>query len=203
MKKRTTPSSRKPLTRRAVLARAKKIRMILMDVDGVLTDGRILLFDNHREIKSFDVKDGVAIHLARRAGLLTGVITGRSSEAVRLRAQELKLDEVHQNALDKLPVYRKILAKHSLSDEEVCYMGDDWVDIPILRRVGFAVVPSDADPEAKKQAHLQTRSAGGRGAVRETVDIILRAQGKRDAILSRYLGRPVDGTGKKRAGGTR
>jgi 3-deoxy-D-manno-octulosonate 8-phosphate phosphatase (KDO 8-P phosphatase) len=172
--------------------RAKKIRMILMDVDGVLTDGRILFLGNQMETKSFDVKDGVALHLARRAGLLTGIITGRSSEAVRWRAQELAVDEVHHKTLDKLPVYRRILARHDLRDEEVCYVGDDWVDIPILRRAGLAVVPADADPEAARHAHHQTRRPGGRGAVRETVELILEAQGKRKPLLSRYLD---DGSG--------
>jgi 3-deoxy-D-manno-octulosonate 8-phosphate phosphatase (KDO 8-P phosphatase) len=189
-KKKTVRRSSRALT---VSARARKIRMLLMDVDGVLTDGRILFYGNQQETKSFDVKDGVALHLARRAGLLTGIITGRQSEAVRWRAQELAIDEVHQKALDKLPVYRRILARQDLRDEEVCYIGDDWVDIPVLRRVGLAVVPADADPEAARHAHLRTRSRGGRGAIRETVELILRAQGKRQQLLSRFLG---DGAGR-------
>lgn len=186
MKGKTRTSRRRGATL-TLRARAKKIRMILMDVDGVLTDGRILFLGNQMETKSFDVKDGVALHLARRAGLLTGIITGRSSEAVRWRAQELAVDEVHHKALDKLPVYRRILARNDLRDEEVCYVGDDWVDIPILRRVGLAVVPADADTEAARHAHHRTRRPGGHGVIRETVELILEAQGKRKTLLSRYL----------------
>lgn len=194
-KKQTARRSTRPMT---VRTRARKVRMLLMDVDGVLTDGRILLYGNQQETKSFDVKDGVALHLARRAGLLTGIITGRQSEAVRWRAQELAIDEVHQKALDKLPVYRRILARQDLRDDEVCYVGDDWVDIPILRRVGLAIVPADADPETARHAHHRTRSRGGRGAIRETVELILQAQGKRKQLLSRYLG-DAAGRGKARS----
>ncbi len=181
----TTPAAG-PTQDRSVEERAREIRMILMDVDGVLTDGRLLFSADPEEGKFFDVRDGVGIHLARKVGLLTGIITGRKSEAVRRRAEELFMDEIHQKALDKLPVYEKILKKRSLRDREICYVGDDWVDIPILRRVGLAVTPADADPDTSRFAHHQTRRPGGRGAIREVIEIILRAQGKWQPLLDRY-----------------
>ncbi len=163
--------------------RARRVTLILMDVDGVLTDGGISLIDADRELKTYDVKDGVGLWIARRAGLLTGVISGRASASVRRRAAELRLDEVHLKIDDKLEAYVRILRRRRLTDAEVCYIGDDLVDLPILRRAGMPVAVADAHLEVRRLAGFVTRAPGGRGAIREVIDSILKAQGKWDEVL--------------------
>jgi 3-deoxy-D-manno-octulosonate 8-phosphate phosphatase (KDO 8-P phosphatase) len=166
--------------------RAKKIKMILMDTDGVLTEGKIIFFSGGGEAKAFDVKDGVGIKLAQRVGIKTGIITGRSSEAVTRRAQELGIDELCQGAREKLISYEEIISKHSLKDEEVCFIGDDIIDIPVLKRVGFPVAVADAHKDILSFTAYQTDLKGGQGAVREVIDFIIRAQGKWDQLIKRY-----------------
>ncbi len=165
----------------ALRARAKKIRMLLLDVDGVLTDGRIILDNQGNELKAFHVRDGHGIKLAQRAGIIIGIITGRKAEVVNLRARELGIQEVHQGALDKITVYEGILERYGLRDDEVAYIGDDIVDADIMRRVGLAVAVADADPAVRPVAHMTTRAAGGRGAVRETIDLLLAGRGVKPA----------------------
>lgn len=158
--------------------RAKKIKLILLDVDGVMTDGSIILDSTGTEIKAFHVRDGHGIKMAQKAGLIIGIITGRNSKVVNIRARELGITEVYQGTVDKGIVYAGIIAKYGLADEDVAFIGDDIVDIPILRRVGLAVAVADADPGIRPYVHMITKSEGGRGAVREFINFVLSTQGK-------------------------
>jgi 3-deoxy-D-manno-octulosonate 8-phosphate phosphatase (KDO 8-P phosphatase) len=173
------------LKMKALDAKARKIRMLLLDVDGVMTDGGILLGSDSIEIKRFHVHDGMGIALAKAAGILIGILTGRDSEAVRRRAKELEIDEIQQGAIDKEKGYEAILKKYGLKDEEIAYVGDDLLDIPILRRAGLSICVANGVEEAKKVSHYVTRKKGGEGAVREAVEKILTGKGKKkEAILS-------------------
>jgi 3-deoxy-D-manno-octulosonate 8-phosphate phosphatase (KDO 8-P phosphatase) len=174
--------------RRETLAGARRIALVLMDADGVMTDGGILFAGSFGEGRIFDAKDGVGIWLLRRAGIFTGVISGRASDAVKRRARELGMEEVHLRVRDKLRAYERILRRREMIDVQVCYIGDDVVDLPVLRRVGLAVAPSDAHPEALRAARLVTRSPGGKGAIREVADLILGAQGKLRPLIDRITG---------------
>jgi len=172
---------------RSCLPRAKAIKILLVDVDGVLTDGTIIYTHAGDEIKAFHSRDGLGLRLLQEAGVEVGIITARSSEAVTRRAKDLKLTHVYQGIREKLVVYEEILKKLNLSAAEVGYMGDDWLDLPLLTRVGFAVTVSDAVPEVKKVSHYITRRPGGRGAVREVCDLIIEAKGMYQNLLARYL----------------
>lgn len=158
-----------------------------MDVDGVLTDGRIWLQSwpdgTAQEIKGFSAYDGAGLKLARIAGLRTGIITGRDSAATARRAKELDMEFVYQGRAEKLEAYEAALRKAGVSDKEVCFIGDDLPDLPLFARVGLAVAVANASPETKQAAHYVTKRAGGDGAAREVVELILKAQGKwRDAV---------------------
>ena len=181
-----------PRPQTSVLRRAKRIKLLLVDVDGVLTDGSISLLSEGqgraREIKTFNSLDGAGLRLAKLAGLGTGIITGRKSAAVTARGKELEMDYVVQDAFRKLPAFERILRRARLKPAQVCFVGDDVTDLPVMSRVGLAVAVANAHPEAKKRAHYVTRARGGRGAVREVIDLILRAQGKYAAIVRRFLG---------------
>jgi 3-deoxy-D-manno-octulosonate 8-phosphate phosphatase (KDO 8-P phosphatase) len=166
--------------------RLGKIRLLLLDVDGVLTDGRITYDSQGREHKSFDVKDGHGLKMLQRAGLAVGIITGRRSSIVELRARELGIDIVVQGAKSKLEPYENILQQQGLRDEEVAYVGDDLVDLPILRRAGFAVTVADGVEDLKSQVHYVTVRSGGRGAVREVCDLLLKESGRWEEVTSRY-----------------
>ena len=167
--------------------RLARVRLLLLDVDGVLTDGRILIDDRGNETKAFDVTDGHGIKLLQRAGVDVGLVTGRRSRVVEYRARELGIREVHQGVKDKLSVVREILERRGLGPEEVGYVGDDVVDLPVLLQVGLAVAVADAVPELRDRVHWVTGRAGGRGAVREVCDAILRARGEWDAVTRRYF----------------
>ncbi len=169
-----------------IIARARKIKLLILDCDGVLTDGRIIMLPDGDETKSFDVKDGHAMVMAQRAGLRIAIISGRKSSAVRARAKELGVSHLHEMAWVKSEPYEKILAEEAVGDEEVCYVGDDVVDIPLLCRAGLAVSVADATEEAKQFSHVVTTRAGGRGAVREAIEFILKAQEKWEEALARY-----------------
>lgn len=158
--------------------RAKSIRMIVMDVDGVLTDGRILYSADGAEIEAFSVRDGLGLRAAQRAGLLTAILTGRVSGAVARRAKELGIPEIHQGISDKMEAYESLLRRHGLTDDAVAYIGDDLNDLPMLVRAGLSAAPADAEEEVKAEVALVTSRGGGRGAVREVIDLILRAQGR-------------------------
>lgn len=172
-------------------SRARRVTMVLMDVDGVMTDGRITLVGARHEAKSFNAKDGVALWVARRIGLRTGVISGRRSTAVVRRARELGMDEVHLGTRDKLAVYESILRRRSLSDPQVCYIGDDLVDLPVLSRAGVSVAVADAHPEVRRQARFVTDAPGGQGAVREVIDAILKAQGHWKTVMGWFDASPA------------
>jgi 3-deoxy-D-manno-octulosonate 8-phosphate phosphatase (KDO 8-P phosphatase) len=155
-----------------------KIKMLLMDVDGVLTEGDIIYSSSGEDLKKFNIQDGMGITLARRAGLKTGIITGRSSEAVTKRAEELKYDVISQGNFNKLKPYEEIRAQFGLEDEEIVYIGDDLPDLPVLQRVGFSVAVANARDEVKAVCDYITIAEGGKGAVREVIDKILKRQGK-------------------------
>jgi 3-deoxy-D-manno-octulosonate 8-phosphate phosphatase (KDO 8-P phosphatase) len=165
-------------TRTNLLSKSKKIKLLLLDVDGVLTDGRIFLDNQGNELKAFYVRDGHGIKLAQRAGLIIGIITGRKSEVVSIRARELGIQEVHQGYIEKIAVYESLIKKYGVQDDEVAYVGDDVVDLDIFKRAGFAVAVADADPAVKPYVDLITRAEGGRGAVREFINLILKNRDK-------------------------
>jgi 3-deoxy-D-manno-octulosonate 8-phosphate phosphatase (KDO 8-P phosphatase) len=156
----------------------KKIKVIAMDVDGVMTDGRIIYDGNGKELKFFDVKDGYGIARARHEGFKIVVISARSSAAVKARTKDLKFDQVYLDAHPKISAYEQMLKTLNVSDDAVCFIGDDIPDHAILLRVGFAAVPANAVPEIRKVADYVAKCSGGRGAVREIVEMILKAQGR-------------------------
>lgn len=172
-------------------ARAKRIKLLLMDIDGVLTDGRIYYLPAPRggfvETKGFNSRDGLGIRLAHQAGLKTGVISGRGGPIVEYRLKELGIHYVVLHHLEKLEAYRQMLRTAEVAEEDVCYMGDDLVDLPILKRSGLAVSVSDGHPLLRKHVHHVTRTGGGAGAVREVIELILTAQGKFAAVIKHYL----------------
>lgn len=167
--------------------RLKNINLLLLDVDGVLTDGRIIFDSNGVESKFFNVKDGHGIKMIQRAGIEVGIISGRKSLVVTNRAAELGIKIVYQGAVNKLEPYRQILAENGRQDHEVAFMGDDVIDIPVLRRVGFAAAPADAVEEVFPHVHFTARNRGGWGAVREVCDLMLKAQGKWEEATARYF----------------
>lgn len=162
-----------------------KIKLIVMDVDGVLTDGGIILGNNHQEFKRFDVQDGFGLVLAREAGLKTAVITGKKSDVVQKRMADLRIDYVYQNMKQKLSAFDEILGALSLSSECVCAIGDDLLDIPMMNKAGVAVAVANARTEVKKAACYVTKTRGGYGAVREVIETILKSQNKWQDILQR------------------
>ena len=175
-----------PIREQAV-ERAKKIKCVILDVDGVLTDGMIYAAQDGSELcKLFFVRDGLIISLARRAGLATAIITGRSSGIVANRAKELHIDLVYQGSLDKRAAYADIKKQTGLTDAEIAYVGDDIVDLPILREVGLPCAVGDAVPEVREAAQIIASAPGGRGAVREIYEIILKTQGLWDQILTAF-----------------
>ncbi|GAB7027647.1 KdsC family phosphatase [Geotalea toluenoxydans] len=166
--------------------RLKNIRLLLLDVDGVMTDGRIIFDSNGIESKFFNVKDGHGIKMVQRAGIEVGIISGRESQVVVNRAAELAIGIVYQKCLDKLTPYLKILEATGLDHSQVAFVGDDVIDIPVMRRAGFAAAPADAVAEVIPYAHFVTRNRGGWGAVREVCDLLLKEQGVWGEITDRY-----------------
>lgn len=174
---------------RSCFPRAKAIKLLLLDVDGVLTDGTITYTHEGTEIKSFNTRDGLGVRLLQQAGVEVGLITARSSEAVTRRARDLKLRYVFQQVSDKVAVYEQVRQELGLEPHNVAYVGDDWLDIPLLTRVGFAATVADAEIEVRKLVHYVARRAGGRGAVREICTLILDAQDAHAGLLQDYLNR--------------
>lgn len=160
----------------ALRKKARKIKLLLLDVDGVLTDGGIYIDDRGIETKRFDVRDGQGITLLRRAGIEVGFVTGRSSKLVRVRARELGVSIIHQGVRNKADAYQRIKQKSRLEDESVAYVGDDIADVPILRRAGLAIVVRDAWYGVRPYADYVAQAEGGRGAVREVCELLLKAQ---------------------------
>ncbi|GAB4266617.1 MAG: HAD hydrolase family protein [Deferrisomatales bacterium] len=167
--------------------RMARVSLLLLDVDGVLTDGRIVLDDRGVETKSFDVTDGHGLKLLQRAGVEVGLVTGRRSRVVEHRARELGIAEVHQGVKDKLAVVRHILARRALGPEQICYVGDDVVDLPVMLQVGCAVTVAGAPDYVQARAHWVTPNPGGRGAVRQVCEALLRARGAWEAVTRKYF----------------
>jgi 3-deoxy-D-manno-octulosonate 8-phosphate phosphatase (KDO 8-P phosphatase) len=164
----------------------KKIKMLIMDADGVLTDGRIIFGDDF-EISIFDVHDGFGITLAKQAGLITAIISSRKSKSILLRAKQLGFNEICQDCQQKLVEYENLRAKYNLSDDEIACMGDDFSDIPMMQEAGFGIAVRNARGEVKEIADYTTSCMGGRGAVREVVELILKAQGKWETIVESFV----------------
>ncbi len=164
-----------------------RIKLLLLDVDGVMTDGRIIYDNRGNELKAFDVKDGHGLKMLQRAGIRVGIITGRKSEIVSRRAEELGIDLLYQGALRKIEPYREILETCALHDSQVAYVGDDLVDLPILRRVGFSATVADAHADVAPLVDYVTTRPGGRGAVREICDLLLKACGHWETLTLRYF----------------
>ena len=173
----------------ALKKRAAQIKLLLMDVDGTMTDGGVLLLSqpdgSALEIKKFDAHDGQGLTLAHTAGIQTGCITGRESPALLRRAHEMKMDYVYMKIPLKMPAYEEILAKAGLKDAEVAFVGDDLPDIPILKRVGLAVAVGDAVADVKQIAHYTTKAHAGRGAIREAIELILKSKGIWDELIDK------------------
>ena len=172
---------------KSCLSKAKNVKLFLLDVDGVLTDGTITYTHEGNEIKSFHTRDGLGIRLLMESGVEVGLITARESEAVQRRVQDLGIKYVFQKAKNKLEIFERLLAELKLQPSEVGYMGDDWLDLPLLVRVGFGATVRDAVPEVLQVAHYVARRRGGEGAVREVCDLILEARGKQKELLEKYL----------------
>ncbi len=170
-------------TPESVEARASRVRLLLFDVDGVLTDGTILLHPDGSESKRFDIRDGTGIVMAHKAGLMTGLLSARQATATSLRATQLGIRIVAQGVTSKLDTYRRIMTEHGLADREIAFMGDDMLDLPVLGAVGLAAAPADAASEVRAFVHWISRAPGGRGAVREFVELVLRAQNRWDALV--------------------
>ncbi len=173
--------------------RASRIRLLLMDVDGVLTDGKLYnvpaaagLETTMAETKGFDSQDGIALQWLHRVGIAAGVISGRVSPATTERAKQVKFKYVYQGHTEKIPILEEILADAKIDSSEVAYIGDDLTDVVVMRRVGLAIATANARPEVKPLAHYVTQAAGGQGAVREVVELLLKAQGRWDQILKHY-----------------
>ena len=206
--------------------RARKIKLIIFDVDGVMTDGTIWLFpaparanlstagyaekmageggyaihsETVIEAKGFNAHDGTGFSLARLGGIKTGLITKRISETVALRARDLKIEYAYQGILDKLSVFQEILDKEKITAEEVCYVGDDIIDLPVMRKCGLAIAVPNGRKEVTSMAHWVTPNPGGHGAVRDAIEYILRAQGTLERVIEEYIsGKRVRRSGKKR-----
>ena len=172
---------------RDLMQRAAAIKLVLFDVDGVLTDGSLFIGDDGQEYKAFNSKDGLGIRMLQDSGVEVGIITGRTSDVVRHRMKNLGVTHLYQGQQHKLPAYEKLLAELGLEPEQTAYVGDDVVDLPILRRAGLAVVVADAHPLAKRHAHWETQFPGGRGAAREVCELIMEAQGTLDQQTEAYL----------------
>ena len=165
-----------------VNARAKRVRLAIFDVDGVLTDGTVYLGARGEAFKAFNIHDGHGLKLLRDAGVVTAILSGRSHKAVDRRARELSIDHVIQGRSEKLPEFEKLLKRAKVAAEDCAYMGDDLPDLAVMRRCGLAVAPANAIETVKGEAHYVTRAHGGRGAVRELCDLVLRARGQLPAL---------------------
>ena len=170
-----------------ILEKASRIKLVIFDVDGVLTDGSLFLGDDGQEYKAFNSKDGFGMRLLQDAGIDIGIITGRESTLVRLRMEELGITQIMQGRREKGPALDEMMEQNGLTLDEIAYVGDDVVDLPIMSRVGLSIAVQDARPVVKKHAHWITESVGGRGAGRDVCELILEAHGKWDDIIKRYL----------------
>jgi 3-deoxy-D-manno-octulosonate 8-phosphate phosphatase (KDO 8-P phosphatase) len=170
-----------------LMTKACNIRLLALDVDGVLTDGSIIYTSQREQVQSFHVHDGLGLKLLSMAGIHVAILSSRSSHALAIRAEELGIKLVYQGLSDKIEVYERIKEKLEIKDKEIAYIGDDWVDLPLLQKAGLAIVVADATQSMKGYADYITQQPGGRGAVREVCELILKAQNRRSEFLNRYL----------------
>ena len=170
-----------------ILEKAARIRLVIFDVDGVLTDGSLFVGDDGQEYKAFNSRDGHGIKMLIKHGVTVAIITGRTSKVVEHRMENLGIEHVFQGQLDKLPAFEKLTAELGISPEETAYVGDDVVDLPVMRRVGMAIAVQDAHQLVRTHSHWQTPSNGGRGAAREVCEMIMEAHGVLEQELSSYL----------------
>jgi len=170
-----------------IIEKAKKIKLLLMDVDGVLTDGKIYYLENSIKARAFNVRDGLGIDLARAAGLKIGLISAKDSASIRIRAQELCIDYIFLEVSEKDKVIDQLINNLDYKKEEIAYIGDDLIDIPVYKKVGLAIAVNDAAPEVIKNADFTTFASGGQGAIREAIEIILKAQGSYENLIKKYL----------------
>ena len=169
-----------------VLSRARAVKMLVFDVDGVLTDGSLFFGDDGQEYKAFNSRDGHGIKMLRASGIEAAILTGRTSQVVLHRARNLGIAHIIQGSHDKLASYEQMLAETKLDHADIAYMGDDWVDLPVLRRCGLAVTVPEAPAEVLARSHYVTRASAGRGAAREVCELLMRAQGTWEAQLALY-----------------
>lgn len=167
------------------MEQAKGIKLVILDVDGVMSDGRIVIDDNGVEQRNFDIKDGFAVVALQMSGIDVAIITSKKSGSVRHRAEELKIKRFHEGIKKKTEPYEQMLAEMGIGDAQVAYVGDDLVDLSMMKRVGLPIAVADAVPEVRAAAKYVTQARGGHGAVREAAEMILKAQGKWDAILAK------------------
>jgi 3-deoxy-D-manno-octulosonate 8-phosphate phosphatase (KDO 8-P phosphatase) len=172
--------------KKKIQEKLKNVKMLILDVDGVMTDGRIIMDDEGRQLKNFNVRDGHGLKIIQRYGIKIAILTGRKSEVVNHRASDLEIKDVYQGALNKKEVFKEILVQHKLAAISVAFMGDDIIDIPVLKQVGFSVAVADAVDVVKKNVDYVTKNKGGHGAVREVCEMILQAQGKWPEIAEKY-----------------
>ncbi len=170
-----------------ILAKAAQIKLVVFDVDGVLTDGSLFIGDDGQEYKAFHSRDGLGMKMLRKSGVEIGIITARTSEVVKHRMENLDIRHVYQGRLDKLPALKELLAKLELTFEQTAYVGDDVVDLPVMRQVGLAIAVQDAHPLAKQHAHWQTPHGGGRGAARDVCELIMEAHNTLATQLQTFL----------------
>ena len=170
-----------------ILEKASRIRLLIFDVDGVLTDGSLFIGDDGQEYKAFNSRDGHGIKMLQRHGVIVAIITGRTSRVVEHRMENLGVTHVYQGKLEKLPAYEELSAELGIPADETAYVGDDVVDLPVMRQVGLAIAVQDAHPLVRQHSHWQTPSAGGRGAARDVCEMLMEAKGVLEDELSRYL----------------
>ncbi len=169
-----------------IIEKIKKIKLLILDVDGVLTDGRIIYDSKGRDSKFFDVHDGLGVYLLRRSGIKTILITAKGSKTIKPRAKDMRVEEYYEDVFPKTKVLDKILNKHNVAKEEICFIGDDLVDLSIMKAVGFPAAVANASQDIKDASCYVTQKSGGRGAVREVAELILKIQGRWDEAVRIY-----------------
>ncbi len=178
----------------SIKTKLKRIKLIILDVDGVLTDGSIIIGSDKTEYKAFNVKDGSGISLAGHVGMKFAIISGRFSEVITLRAAELKIEAVYQDIMEKLGPYEELKRDLGLKDGDICFIGDEIIDLPVFEKCGFSAAPADAVADVKKAADYACKKDGGKGCVREVSDMVLTAQGLTQKAKNRYLRHEKPGT---------